>query len=186
MRAFIAIAVPDDIKEFALNTKTRLDAVSPDIKWVEYANYHLTLKFLGEINSELSEKIVWNLFSAGESCPPFALCVEGLGFFPNKRRPRVVWLGIKGEMEKAHFLGERIDAYLSPLDFEVEKKRSFHFTLGRIRSSKHLDEFMNKAVVINKELQSRSFLVEEFYLMESQLSSHGPSYRMIQSFRLNG
>jgi len=186
MRVFVAIPVPEELKQYSYNIKKELDSASPDVKWVEYENYHITLKFLGNVDPALVDDIKEKLALAGESCPQFYLNLKGLGFFPSKTRPRVIWLGIEGQIKRAFFLGERIDAYLSGLGFEEEKKRSFHFTLGRIRSDKNIDKLLAKAAGVNGQVESSPFLVSSFNLMESHLSSKGATYIIKEKFVLSG
>lgn len=186
MRTFIAIPVPDEVKQYANNVKKELSSVVTDVKWVELANYHLTLKFLGDINQNMLEDIKQKLVMVGESCTAFELSINELGYFPSHKRPRVIWLGVEGEMEKAEFLGERVDAYLSQLDFEPEKRRNYHLTLGRIRSEQPSAKLMQRTGDINNNRKKISFRVEEFYFMESQLSSSGPRYLPLAKIKLNG
>lgn len=186
MRIFIAIPVPKEIKEQALQIKAELDQLKPDIKWVEYENYHITLKFLGEVNEGQLNEIKTKLLMVAQACPVFNFKTTGIGFFPNKNRPRVMWLGVKGEMNRAQFLGERVDTYLGELGFEAEKKRSFHLTLGRIRSERNIDEMVSTTSSINNGLGSYDLPVKEFFLMESRLSSAGPQYLVLQKYDLQG
>jgi len=183
MRAFIAITVPDPIKQEALQIKEQLNRYQPDIKWVEYENYHITLKFLGEVNAQV-EALKDKLAQVAQVCPPFRLVNSEIGFFPNRNRPRVIWMGIGGEMGKARFLGEKVDTYLSELGFEPERKRSFHLTLGRIRSDKGIDNVLAETAMINKCLNKHSFSVNGFSLMESRLSSTGPEYLVLEKYKL--
>lgn len=145
MRMFVAVPVPDSVKQHARMLRNELGISQADIKWVEYKNYHLTLKFLGEVQEGSRPEISASLRQAAESCPAFNLAAGGLGFFPNLHMPRVIWMGIKGELDKAVFLGERVDAYLSPLGFEEEKDHRFHLTLGRIRSDAHNQQMLKIA-----------------------------------------
>lgn len=186
MRLFIAIPVTDAIKEYAASVRNELDMNHPDVKWVEKTNYHLTLKFLGEVAPASLDEIKKRLNTVAEACPAFSLKTRGLGFFPNRGRPRVIWVGVFGEMNKADFLGERVDAYLSELGFDPEKKRSFHLTLGRIRSDPGLAELQLKAAGVNRRSEEHSFTVDRFLLMESKLSSRGPHYSVLESYRLEG
>lgn len=186
MRLFIAIPVNEAVKDYAEAVRNELDLNHPDVKWVEKSNYHLTLKFLGEVDPALLDQIKKRLRNVAESCPFFTLSTRGLGFFPSRGRPRVIWVGVYGEMEKAEFLGERIDAYLLDLGFDPEKKRSFHLTLGRVKSEFGLAELQVKAAGITKRGEEYSFKVDRFLLMESKLSSRGPHYTVLESFRLEG
>jgi len=93
MRLFAAIPVPDMIKDYAWEIKNQLDVGLFDIKWVEYENYHLTLKFLGEVQEHEIQGIKDRLQMAAEASPPINLFFGGLGFFPHRNHPRVIWLG---------------------------------------------------------------------------------------------
>jgi 2'-5' RNA ligase len=186
MRMFVAVPVPDSVKQYARMIRNKLGVARADIKWVEYENYHLTLKFLGEVNETLLPAIKDNLARASENSPAFNLSAGGLGFFPNRMKPRVLWIGVKGEMEKAQFLGERVDAYLSTLGFEEERDHRFHLTLGRIRSDSRRPELLRLVEEVGTKLQLRSFKIEYFDLMQSSLTSGGPVYSPLASFRLSG
>lgn len=186
MRLFVAIPVPDVIKDYAWEIKNKLDDGVYDIKWVEYENYHLTLKFLGEVQDSEIQQIKDRLQMAAEASPPFNLFLGGLGFFPHRNRPRVIWLGAKGDIAKADFLGERIDTYLREIDFEEEKKRSFHLTLGRVRSEKNQNRLVQQVSRMNEISPTMPVKIGEFYLMESQLFSGGPKYIIQERYELEG
>lgn len=186
MRLFVAIPVPEEVKQYAYAIRNKLEFLKADIKWVEYENYHLTLKFLGEVEDYKINRVQRCLMQAAESSPSFVLQLSDLGFFPNRRHPRVLWIGVKGELDKADFLGERIDAYLNELGFEDDKKRTFHLTLGRIRSEKNQDKLIEKIYEINQNITLHKFTVNNFLLMESYLYSGGPVYKVNYSFELKG
>lgn len=184
MRAFLAISVPEEVRTLAQQTKEKLASPDVNIKWVEYENYHLTVKFLGDIAVEKGDQIRKLMKTVGENCPPFQLKTNGLGFFPNRFRPRILWIGMEGEINKAQFLAERVDSYLNELGFVPEKQHRFHLTLGRLRSDQGTDKILNAAASFR--LKPISFNVEEFSLMESELTSTGPIYKVIDNFKLNG
>jgi len=186
MRLFAAIPVPDMIKDYAWEIKNKLDDGLYDIKWVEYENYHLTLKFLGEVEERKVQAIKDRLQMAAEASPAFSISFGGLGFFPHRNRPRVIWLGARGELAKADFLGERMDTYLQEAGFEEEKKRSFHLTLGRIRSEKNQNQLLQQVGRINEISSTTLVRINEFYLMESQLFSGGPKYIIQEKYELEG
>lgn len=186
MRLFVAIPVSDSVKQYARMFRNELGVVRPDIKWVEYENYHLTVKFLGEVKQAALPGIIKNLDLAADTSPAFNLSAGGLGFFPNRMRPRVLWMGIKGEIDKAEFLGERVDAYLSEMGFDREKDHRFHLTLGRFRSDSRLPELLKIVTDLSSKDKLRSFRVDSFHLMNSDLTPHGPVYSIIHTFGLNG
>jgi 2'-5' RNA ligase len=186
MRLFVAVPVSDSVKQYARMVRNDLGAVRPDIKWVEYENYHLTVKFLGEVREVLLPELIKNLSLAADTSPAFNLSAGGLGYFPNRVRPRVIWLGIKGEIDKAEFLGERVDAYLSEMGFEREKDHRFHLTLGRVRSDTNLPQLLKLTEEIKSKEKLRSFKVVNFHLMSSDLTPNGPKYSILHTFNLNG
>jgi 2'-5' RNA ligase len=153
---------------------------------VEYENYHLTLKFLGEVAELSMPEINKNLRRAADSCPIFNLSVDGLGFFPSKIRPRVIWLGLRGELEKAEFLGERVDAYLVSSGFEEEKKHRFHLTLGRIRTDTNINELLKIAEPMASKNKLIPFKVDRIQLMKSSLGPAGPTYSVLETYELIG
>ncbi|NLB89145.1 MAG: RNA 2',3'-cyclic phosphodiesterase [Syntrophomonadaceae bacterium] len=184
MRTFIAIPIPQDIREMAADVRNSLEKTGADVKWVEEENYHITLKFLGDIDQQIANNIYIHLNSISENYHSFVLKVRGIGFFPNANQPRVIWLGVNGELEKANLLGERIDAHLTEEGFEPERKRSFHLTLGRIRSKRGQKELLDETNKLNKIIKSRSFLVNKIDFMESRLTPQGPNYILHKSFWL--
>lgn len=184
MRLFIAIPVPDAVKEYAAGIKSRLQSAHADVKWVERENMHLTVKFLGEVEKAQLPMIKEALQNVQDCSASFNLSIHGMGFFPNRNRPRVIWLGVGGELEKASFLAERTDAYLSPLGFEEERSHRFHLTMGRIRSERGLSELLELIHKEEQDLRTLRFPVENFYLMESVLSSAGPHYKVLASYDL--
>lgn len=186
MRMFVAISVPDSVRQHARMVRNYLGRSRPDIKWVEYDNYHLTVKFLGEVDGLELPRIKKQLALAGESIPPFYLSAGGVGYFPSNRRPRVLWLGIRGELDKALFLGERVDAYLGELGFEPEKNHRIHLTLGRVRSDTNLKEMQKSLEQLDVRDKLVGFKVEAFQLMMSELSPAGPRYSELGSFYLKG
>ncbi len=186
MRMFVAIAVPDSVKQHARMIRNHLGHSQPDIKWVEYENYHLTVKFLGDVNGSDVPALKKQLSLAGDAVPPFYLSAGELGYFPNSRRPRVLWLNIKGELDKAAFLGERVDTYLGELGYDPEKEHRFHLTLGRVRTEKNLKELQKSIELFPARDKLVGFKVESFHLMMSDLGKSGPKYLEMGSFYLKG
>ena len=125
------------------------------------------------------------MYQVAEYCPPFYLRVNGLGFFPNKRKPRVVWMGLNGDIEKRNSWPNA-----SMLMFRIwglnPKNSPLSHHPGRIRSERNVEELLNKARLLEATTRSNPFPVQAFYLMESRLSREGPHYRIEQAFALRG
>ncbi len=186
MRAFIAIPIPQNIRNLAVGLQEKLAGLNADVKWVEDDNYHITLKFLGEINHDTVENICRYLDTITSHTPNFELRTSKIGFFPNFKHPRVVWLGITGDLHKANYLGEQIDNYLVADGFKAEQRRSFHLTLGRIRSGKGREKLVERSLELNKGLKEIAFTANKLNLIESQLFARGPIYKTYKSFQFEG
>jgi len=184
MRLFTAIHVPDYVKQNADMVRDKLLELSPPIKWVEYENYHLTLKFLGEVEKAKLSRIEEKLFQAGQEAEPFQLALSAPGCFSNRKRPRVLYLGVSGQIDKAMGLGRFVDSHLLELGFEPDKRRRFHLTLGRFRSDGDNRELFAVLDSLQEDIDQRKFTVNEFFLMESKLSKKGPAYSALKAIKL--
>lgn len=184
MRAFIAIPIPNEIQEMGNDITGKLRSTGADVKWVDSRNYHLTLKFLGDINKKKIPNIYNHLTAVANNTSKLTLNTNKLGFFPNEKRPRVLWLGIEGEIEKTNYLAEQIDLCLSSEGFAVDGNRKFHLTLGRIKTNNRQEELLEVVREINKLIGKISFNVNAFAFMESKLTSQGALYTSHKIFAL--
>lgn len=189
IRAFLAILLPEDVKKaIHLQFASRLKELPLDVKWVEEENYHLTLKFFGS----LREKEIQRIHNIMEQVTPqieqFTLSYEGLGVFPDLAHPRVIWLGLSGEVEKLKMVHAKIEKELSAAGFPREE-RGFqpHLTIGRFRSNSNLElfiEFFNEVKEAAFSSQFRNIEVQELHLMKSILTPSGPRYSSLKSYPL--
>ncbi len=188
IRSFIAIELPPEIKLTLAQLQNRLKSGSrAPVKWVDPESMHLTLKFLGNINTELTGRIAAVLEEACRGMHPFSVEISGLGVFPNARRVRVVWVGMTGETESLGQLQKRIDAALAPLGFKAEA-RPFtpHLTLARVREQATPDERQTLGHLVTGAATEGggSLNVNAVYLMRSQLTREGPIYTRISTVAL--
>lgn len=175
MRLFIAIPLPQQVKEQLLDRKA-IDGV----KWQRPDQMHITLKFLGDTDIDLIGDLKEGLGNI--EFPEFSLMINGFGYFPEGKQPKVLWAGIDRSrlLEKLY---QEIEEVCNRLGFESET-RSFkpHITIGRIkRASKEVvDQFINQ----HKQVQIPDIPVEEFALYESKLNPKGAKYLRLQTFQL--
>ena len=94
IRAFIAVELPEELREEAAAFGQELKRSGADVKWVEAANLHLTLKFLGDITQEQLSSRTSSLQQACAGLSPFPFSVEGIGAF--KTTYPVLWVGVRG------------------------------------------------------------------------------------------
>ncbi|MCK4730396.1 MAG: RNA 2',3'-cyclic phosphodiesterase [Candidatus Aenigmarchaeota archaeon] len=170
MRAFIAINLPDRIKDKILEMTKEFQ--EKGIRKVGKQNLHLTLKFLGDVNEKKVEEIMQILKTV--DCVKFEVSLKNMGFFPNESFIKVVWLGIENGRNELIELQKQIDQKLEKYGFKPEKNYEPHFTIARVKSIKDKKEFLDKMKEIKFE---DNFSVSNFELMESKLSPSGPVYR---------
>jgi 2'-5' RNA ligase len=156
------------------------------VKWVDPYSTHLTLKFLGNVNADMTSAITEAMKEAA-GVSPLQLEIKGLGVFPNLRRVQVIWVGISGEVEKLLQLQKGIESSLAGLGFAPEA-RAFtpHLTLGRVRERASADEQQKLGELIagTRFELAYPFPVNAINLMRSQLTREGAIYSRISSVEL--
>ncbi|MBN1621091.1 MAG: RNA 2',3'-cyclic phosphodiesterase [Endomicrobiales bacterium] len=181
MRLFIALNIPDDLKNKIADVQNNLKRSLSDVKWVGQRNFHLTLKFLGETPEEKVNDIISSLTNAVSNYGKFQVAFCGTGVFPDIHRPRVVWIGIREGKEKLEALADKIEEEMFLLDFPKEKRKfSAHLTLGRVKSQKNKYSLIKK-VIANEKTEAGSHDVLSIDLMQSILHPQGPEYICLKS-----
>ena len=100
VRAFIAIPVPKAVIQVLDDAVKNLDScIGENVGWVRTEGIHLTLKFMGNIETGIVERVLEAMSAVVSQFSPFELAISKLGVFPNPRRPRVLWSGVQGEIE---------------------------------------------------------------------------------------
>ncbi|MGQ9801579.1 MAG: RNA 2',3'-cyclic phosphodiesterase [Candidatus Saccharicenans sp.] len=184
MRIFIAIDLTTGIKTELARAVRLLKPVAAGIKWVEPENYHLTLKFLGEVSESQVEVIKAVLEDVVSRHCSFQLTVKSTGSFPpGQSRMRVIWVGLEAEPELLALQSDLEDC-LGQSGFEREERPfSPHLTIGRAREPQRQDRL--KAEL--EKLGSKEFgamKVNEISLFESRLRPEGPEYKIISRHQL--
>ncbi len=188
IRAFIAIELPDEVIQELGRLESRLKLRQPDgVKWVDPTAIHLTLNFLGDIDSGRISEITEAMTDAAREITPFSLGLNELGVFPNLNRVRVVWVGIGGEVEKLARLQHGLESNLDIIGFPPEERTfSPHLTLGRVREQASPQERrrLGDIVTAMKVETVKPFAVNGFSLIKSQLTGTGPVYSRIVAVEL--
>ena len=187
IRAFIAIELPDTISDALSLVQGRLRAERhPYVKWVDPGGIHLTLKFLGNIDADKVSPITEAIARAAQGVSPFHLELGGVGAFPNLRRPNVIWLAVKGDVERLASLQKGIDHSLVPLGFSPESRPfTAHLTLGRLRERASAAERQRIGEsLMTAKPEEVPFQVGEISLMRSTLTPSGAIYSRLSSIPL--
>lgn len=187
IRAFIAIELPDEVKLALGRLEAKLKAGKQSgVRWVEPDSIHLTLQFLGDIPADSTGEITGAIEEASRAVPPFHLEVKDLGAFPNLKRVQVIWVGIRGEIDKLAQLQKSIESNLEILGFAPET-RPFtpHLTLGRVQRGVSSEEQQKLGQLIAATgFEAGIIKVEAVNLMRSELTRAGAIHSLISMVKL--
>jgi RNA 2',3'-cyclic 3'-phosphodiesterase len=180
VRLFIAIDIPSGIRDGLAALIQEFRTVAPKAKWVRPENLHVTLKFLGSTEAAKLEQIGAAL-RAVRSTEPVTLEFRGLGFFPNEKRPRVLWAGMESSANLRLLAGD-VDRAMHQVAFALEE-RPFtpHLTLARF-DPPGLPPQLGAALKEQSSHNFGSLTAREFHLIESKLKPAGAEYTTLQSF----
>ncbi len=173
MRLFVAAELPQEIKNELYALQKSFSPNLAKIKWVSKKNLHLSLKFLGEVDSEDLEKIKVRLNSI--KFEQFSVSLSDLETFNNSK---ILWHGISPK-DKVIKLQQKIDEELLDI-FNSDQKFSPHITLGRVKLIKKEKEFLDS--LKNVTIKPSKFEIKQFKLLESKLTKDGPIYAIIGEF----
>lgn len=174
MRAFIAVEVPEAIRRKITETIDTFRSNQP-VKWVETQNLHITLKFLGEVPDEKVERVIELVEQLKVDFKPFEVSLANFGCFPDKKNPRVLWVGVKSGAEELIKIEQRLESALAQEGFEIEKRFHPHLTVGRTKARCEV------AVVLGKPFSSEPFTVKGLTLFKSTLTPQGPVYEAVRT-----
>ena len=174
-RLFVAIRPPEDIRDLLIDAMDD----SPELRWVGDDQLHLTLRFIGEVESPLADDIALALGRV--RFEPFALSAAGVGMF-EQRNGGALWAAVRPK-EPLAALGAKVERACVGAGLEPER-RAFHphITLARWnrRSAVAAQAFIER----NRALATPPFAVDKFILYKSRLSRHGAHYDEIAAYPL--
>jgi 2'-5' RNA ligase len=184
MRLFVALDIPESVRAALAALLPRLRAACPNARWVRIEGLHVTLKFIGEVSPEKVGPITAAV-AALPSRPAIPMIFRGLGFFPNARRPRVLWAGIEADSKLAA-LAAVVESALNPLGIAREERAfSPHLTLARFDTPRGL-ETLHAAIEKSPLLDLGNTTAREFHLYQSVLKPGGAEYTRLATFSFAG
>ena len=211
IRLFVSVELSGEVRKEISKFLRKINRSHFPVRWVSVENIHITLAFLGwqkqkwEVRSEKQEVkavdlIVDCLEKAIEWISPFEVKIRGIGCFPDERRPRVVWLGLAGDLKSLAWLQKRVLRELSrgagsrfaggKVGFKMEERKFIpHLTLGRVNKGTKTPALHNLGFQLGKmkvgEFGSRIW-VDGVSVMESVLKREGPEYRELANVKAQG
>lgn len=181
-RLFIALNIPDEIKEKILVIRNSVIPNSADYKWEAPEKMHLTIKFIGEVEDKLVEQIKNEILFISDY-KSFICSFTKFGFFFSRGKPVILWLGLK-IYEEIFNLVEELNNRLLKFDIEAEK-RNFkpHLTLMRIKKKTDKNFIYSFE---NCKLPETEFKADSVSLIKSELHLYGSRYTEIKNYSLMG
>ena len=174
-RLFVAIRPPEEIRDLLIDAMDD----SPDFRWQDEEQLHLTLRFIGEVERPVAEDLAAALGHV--RAQPFQLRIAGVGRF-EQRSSGALWAGAEPKAPVAG-LAAKVERACQQAGLEPER-RAFHphITLARWkgRRTRELAGFLER----RRDLASPPFEVTEFILFESRLSKHGAHYEEVERYPL--
>ena len=185
-RCFVALDPDADAAARLGRAIDPLTRVGADVRWVRPEHMHLTLQFLGDVPQARVDGLRGAL-RALDAGSALELAISGLGTFPPRGRPRVVWAGLRGDLGPLGELAAAIGRALVPLGQRIER-RAFrpHLTLGRVRGPRGLDRLVDAIAELAPRLEVPIATVRSFRLYRSTLQPSGAVHEVLEEFPLSG
>lgn len=192
LRTFIAVDISPAVQSGIQKAMKPLIQAFPDIKWVNEPNFHVTLKFLGDVPMTGLYHVIREVEKVCRDVEPFDLVFSGIGAFPNMESPRSLWVGVQDGVKEIQQLAGKLDAALQELGFPPERRGfSPHLTLGRTRwrdrqrvsgeSHASLQEMLEK----QKDRFFGCSPVDAVIVYSSELRRNGPLYDPLATIELS-
>jgi len=187
MRAFIAIELPKEIKDYLSRIQVQLKTAGADVKWVEPKNIHLTLKFLGEIDDKKKDGVIKIIEDIAKSNNPFSARICCVGAFPKISFPRVLWVGIQEGDKETKEIARELEEKVNKLSIPREDRPfSSHITIGRIKSTLNREKLVREleTIAANFSKEGLIFSVTKITFFKSTLTPGGPIYEALKEVEL--
>jgi RNA 2',3'-cyclic 3'-phosphodiesterase len=188
VRAFIAVHVPETVRKRLRAAQQELESAMPSdaVRWTVFDQLHITLEFLGNIRSDGIAEMHNVLAEVARAHRPFELNAEVIGAFSSVHNPRVLWVGLSGNVVVLTALQAGVRSAVTRFVAEPETRAYRpHITLGRVREIPARD--LRKVSAVLAAGATREFgawTVGDFALVQSKLSPHGAMHSALATFPL--
>lgn len=190
IRLFIALAIPEAIKSAIETVQAQLRRTLPAkaARWTRREQFHLTLKFLGNVPLNRVDELIEACLLACRPHPPLRLTAQKIGFFPNARVPRVVWVGIRDPHECLGVVWKAVQSAAQPFTSEPpEPEFTGHVTLARVsRLRREETEHLAKAAGRLDNVPLGEWTAGQLELVRSELLPEGARHGLVAALPLAG
>ncbi|MCX7664477.1 MAG: RNA 2',3'-cyclic phosphodiesterase [Gemmataceae bacterium] len=187
LRLFVAIDIPPAIQQAIVQLQSQFGLPAEQVRWVnaEENGYHLTLHFLGDVPELEMVAICRSLQKVTAKIKRFPITIEGVGGFPNLRRPKVLWVGVGSGTEELAELHRVTGEALSDLGRYRREERVYtpHITLGRLNPDAD-EQAWGKLLQKHADWQAGGFTISEVLVMASEARREGHFYTIMGRARL--
>ncbi len=181
VRAFFGFNLPPEVARRAAGLRTLVDDPKRAVRWVKGTNIHLTVRFLGATPRKAVEEIAAAIQKQLEESSALHVRIEGTGVFPTPTRPRVLWLGITGDIARLQELENSVHQVVEPMGFPREKREFMpHITLGRVRYPQKITPDVAK--FLHAVYEPVDCPLKALHLYESRLGNKGITYIRLATF----
>ena len=189
-RLFIAVAIPEEVQVKMEAAQVELRRVLPErlVRWTKREQFHLTLRFLGEVEVPRVEALGDFLRAACQGFSPRHLRAQGVGFFPDLRFPRVAWVGVSDQDNQLPRLHQAVEAASQNFTAEAPDERfTGHVTLARIKGIRRPEaDALGQAAAGMAERLFGHWTAYKIELMRSELSPQGARHTPLAAIALAG
>ncbi len=178
IRLFVALPLPDEVRE----RLSRLAAGLPGAKWIKSENYHVTLRFIGEVPEDTAHDVDAALDTV--TTQPFPVTLDGLGTFGRGHMAKTLWVGVRPSDPLRH-LRDKVESALVRAGLPPEERKfTPHVTLARLGDTPEAK--LAAYLGANGMFLAGPIQAERFVLFESVLGKGGSAYHELRSYPLGG
>ena len=183
IRTFLSIPVPQEVRSKKNMLYSTLEESPAKINWVKNIQLHLTIKFLSHTPESVIEKIIDRVESITSESKPFDIFIESTGCFPVKERPRVLWMGVNGNLDPLNDLFIKVEDALDLLGFPKEQQDyKPHITLARIKYPQKWTPDIS--TFLKSSYDPIDFPIDRVQFFSSELLPSGTVHTLLKSFPL--
>ncbi len=184
IRTFVAVLIPEDVRRAIGRAQNQFRSVAPEIRWVAEENFHISVKFLGDIDRLRVDAVADAIARGAQNIEPFQIEIGTAGAFPKVDRPRIVWVGVTTANALLAELAENVDKELGKIGLpEEEKPFRAHITIGRVKDNRG-GGAIGSALRESEVGVMGTVNVDSIALMQSDLRRDGPIYSVIRRIPL--
>lgn len=183
IRTFLSLNTGHDAQVSLKKIQDSLKADLKDypVKWDDPGKFHITLRFLGDIEEDSIKGLIFTLERIKTDFEEIKFSYNSIGFFPNEKYPNVVYAGMNETGKNSEGLVSVIDNIIQNFGVKPEKRFIPHITLGRFRKDKR----KKITKIIDIQAEPFSMIFSSFFLMRSVLKPHGSEFDVIKEFSFN-